>query len=61
MNSQREPFTEPRSLPINARAVPPGFPQAARGVQVVNMRGAGQERIDAVKGVGPAQVPPAAG
>lgn len=59
--SQRGPFTDPGSLPINARAIPPGFPQAARGVQVVHMRGAGQERIDAVKGVGPVQVPPAAG
>lgn len=49
------------SLPINARAVPPGFPQAAWGVQVAYIRGVGQERIDAVKGVCPVQVPPAAG
>lgn len=48
------------SLPINARAVPPGFPQAAWGVQVESIRDEGQERVDAVESVGPVQVPPPA-
>lgn len=49
------------SLPINARAVPPGFPQATRGVYVVSITAVGQERVDAVESVGSVQMPPAAG
>lgn len=45
------------ALPINARAVAPGFPQA--GVCVVSGGAAGQQRVDAVESVGPVQVPAA--
>lgn len=48
----------PGCLPVDARAVPPGFPQAAGGVYVVPVR---QERVDAVESVGSVQMPPAAG
>lgn len=48
-------------LPINARTVPPGFPQAARGVHIVSIAAVGQERVDAMEGIGSVQMPPAAG
>lgn len=52
-------------LPVDARAVAPGFPHAARGVSMMMMMMApeavGQQRVEAVEGVGPVQVPPAAG
>lgn len=41
------------ALPINARAVAPGFPQARAGVCVVSGGAAGQQRVDAVESVGP--------
>lgn len=47
------------ALPINARAVAPGFPQARAGVCVVSGGAAGQQRVDAVESVGPVQVPAA--
>ena len=46
------------SLPVHARAVAPGFPQAAGRVHIVSVA---QQRVDAVESVGPVQVPPAAG
>lgn len=48
------------SLPIDAGAVPPGFPQATRGVYVVSIAAVGHERVDAVESVSPVQMPPAA-
>lgn len=47
------------ALPINARAVAPGFPKARAGVCVVSGGAAGQQRVDAVESVGPVQVPAA--
>ena len=49
------------SLPINARAVAPGFPQAIRRVHVMPVKAQRQERVDAVESVGSVQLPPAAG
>ena len=48
-------------LPINARAVPPGFPQATGRVYIVSIAAVGQQRVEAVESVGPVQMPPAAG
>lgn len=49
------------SSPINAQAVPPGFPQATRRVYIVSIGAVEQERVDAVESVGSVQQPPAAG
>lgn len=54
------PHPTPRSSPVDARAVAPGLPQAAGGVQLVPDGDVGQEGVDAVEGVGPVQVPPPA-
>lgn len=48
-------------LPINARTVAPGFPQAIGRVHVVGIDVVGEERVEAVESVGPVQLPPAAG
>lgn len=46
-------------LPVDAWTVAPGFPQAGRGIRLVSAEAVGQQRVDAVKGVGSIQWPPA--
>lgn len=48
-------------LPINARAVAPGFPETTAGVCVLSTTAAIGQQVDAVESVGPVQVLPAAG